>query len=58
MTVIYLVDQGAIIRKKGMRLLVAKEGATVLDMPVLKISNVFLFGNIHFTIFSLPSFLT
>jgi CRISPR-associated protein Cas1 len=46
---LYLMEQGAILRKAGDRFLVEKEDEVLLDLPYHKLENVLLFGNIQVT---------
>lgn len=46
---LYLTEQGSILRKKGERLIVEKDGAVLLDVECHKISAVLIFGNVQFT---------
>ncbi len=46
---LYLTEQGSILRKTGDRLIVQKEGETLLDVQCSKIQAVLIFGNVHFT---------
>lgn len=46
---IYLTEQGSVLRKRGDRLIVEKEGAILLDVECHKIDAVLIFGNVQFT---------
>ncbi len=46
---LYLVEQGAVLRKAGDRFLVEKEDEVLLDLPYHKLETVLLFGNIQVT---------
>jgi CRISPR-associated protein Cas1 len=46
---LYLTEQGSILRKKGDRLIVEKEGEVLLDVECHKIDAVLVFGNVQFT---------
>jgi CRISPR-associated protein Cas1 len=49
MSVVYITQQGAVLSKEGERLIVTHEGVTLLDQPLLHVSQVVLFGNIMVT---------
>jgi len=49
MTSLYITEQNAWIRKRGQRILVEKDEATLLEIPYFKIDTVLLFGNVKFT---------
>lgn len=49
MAFLYLSEQGACLQKTGERLVVAKEGEILLDLPVGKVEAVLIFGNVQFT---------
>ena len=49
MAFIYVTEQGAVLQKRGRRLLVQKEGKLLLDMPAIKVEGVLIFGNVQFT---------
>lgn len=49
MPVLYLVEQGASLRKDGERLRVTKEGVEVTSVPAIKVEQVVIFGNIQVT---------
>jgi CRISPR-associated protein Cas1 len=46
---IYITEQGAIMRKTGQRIIVEKEGETLLDVPCAKVDTVIVFGNVQMT---------
>jgi len=46
---LYLTEQGSILRKTGDRLIVQKEGETLLDVQCSKINAILIFGNVQFT---------
>jgi CRISPR-associated protein Cas1 len=46
---LYLTEQGAVLRKSGDRLIVEKDGRTLLVVPCNKIESVLIFGNVQFT---------
>lgn len=49
MSVIYVREQGAVVRRRGERLLVTQGEATLLDIPLLHVEQVVVFGNVQLT---------
>lgn len=49
MGTIYIAEQGSLIKKRNRRLIVENRGDTVLDIPVIKVNRLFVFGNIQLT---------
>jgi len=49
MSVLYLVEQGAILRKRGDRVVVQKDGNTLLDVPCQKVDSILIFGAVQVT---------
>jgi CRISPR-associated protein Cas1 len=49
MAVIYIREQGAVVRKRGSRILVEKEDKTLLEIPVRQTESVAVFGNVQVT---------
>jgi CRISPR-associated protein Cas1 len=49
MPVLYIAEQGAIVRRSGARILVEKSGDLLLDAPLCRYEAVVLFGNIQVT---------
>lgn len=49
MAVLYLVEQGAVLRKASRRLVVEKEDRTLLEVPEFKVERVMVFGNVQLT---------
>ena len=47
MSVLYVCEQGCIIRKSGKRILVSRERKVLQDIPVAKLERVWLYGNIQ-----------
>ena len=47
--VLYVDEQGCILKKTGERLLVVKEGETIRDIPLIHLGQVVLCGNISVT---------
>ncbi len=44
---LYVQQQGAYVGRHGGRLVVSREGQTLLDLPAHQIDQVFLFGRVH-----------
>ncbi len=49
MAYLYVTEQGAVLKKTGLRIVVEKDNETLLDIPVSKIEGVLIFGNVQFT---------
>lgn len=49
MASLYVIEQGAVVAKKGERILVCKDGRILKEIPLVHIDRVVLFGNIHLT---------
>ncbi len=49
MNPIYICDQGAILRQKSRTIIIEKERKKLLQMPVIKIERICLYGNIQIT---------
>ena len=49
MSAIYIKEQGALVQKSGERLIITKNGKTLLEMPVLQAENISLIGNVQIT---------
>jgi CRISPR-associated protein Cas1 len=49
MSVVYITQQGAVLAKEGERLIVSHDSVTLLDQPLIHVSQVVLFGNITVT---------
>jgi CRISPR-associated protein Cas1 len=49
MAVLYLTEQGAVLRKKSKTLVVDKAGEVLLEVPEFKVERVLIFGNIQIT---------
>ena len=49
MAVVYIREQGAVVRKRGSRILVEKEHETLLEIPVRQTDSVAVFGNVQVT---------
>jgi CRISPR-associated protein Cas1 len=46
---LYLIEQGAVVRKAGDRLIVEKDDVELLEIECFKLDTIFLFGNVHVT---------
>jgi CRISPR-associated protein Cas1 len=49
MSVVYVKEQGSIVRKRGGRMLVEKDGEQLLEIPLRLTSAVAVFGNVQVT---------
>jgi CRISPR-associated protein Cas1 len=49
MSTLYISEQGAVVTKISRRLSVQKNSKTILEIPIIKIDRIFLFGNIQIT---------
>lgn len=49
MAIIYVKEQGAVIRKRGGRILVEKDHKTLLEIPLRQTETVAVFGNVQVT---------
>lgn len=49
MSVIYLKEQGTYVQKVGERVIVTKNGQTLLDIPVFQVENLAVIGNVQIT---------
>ena len=49
MTVLYLQEQGSVLKKSSNRIVVALQGETLLEVPVFQLQRVLIFGNIQVT---------
>jgi CRISPR-associated protein Cas1 len=49
MRVLYVVEQGAVLRRAGELLLVERDRETLARVPLLRLQLVLLFGNVHVT---------
>lgn len=47
MAIAYLLEQGAKISKTGQRLIVEKDDQKIADLPLIKLTSIFIFGNIQ-----------
>jgi CRISPR-associated protein Cas1 len=46
---LYLVEQGAVLAKTDERFVVSKGGATLREVPALKVDQIMVFGNVQIT---------
>lgn len=58
MSCLYLTEQGAVLQRKGERLVVTIDEQTMADVPVAKLEAVLVFGRVHLTTFALQLCLT
>jgi len=49
MAILYLVEQGSLLRKELRRFVVEKEGNILLEIPEFKVERVVIVGNVHLT---------
>lgn len=49
MAVLYLTEQGSIVRKTSDRMIVEKDHEVLLEVPCLKLDTVLIFGNVQVT---------
>src|SRR3954469_7340359 len=49
MAVLYLTEQGSIVRKTSDRLIVEKDHEVLLEVPCLKLDTVLIYGNVQVT---------
>jgi CRISPR-associated protein Cas1 len=49
MAPVYVQDQGAVVRRQGERLIVTREKERLLDLPLLHVDQLVLFGNVQIT---------
>ncbi len=49
MAVLYIKEQGATVQKMGERIVVTKNSNTLLDVPIIKIENLSVIGNVQIT---------
>lgn len=47
MAALYVVEQGAVVQKEGERVVVRKDGQTLLGVPVFKLESVVVFGGVQ-----------
>jgi len=47
--VLYIREQGSVIQKMGERIVVTKNGSQLLDIPVFKVENIAVIGNVQVT---------
>ena len=49
MTAVYVREQGSMVRKRGERLVVSKQGQTIEEFPMNQVQQVVLLGNVQIT---------
>lgn len=49
MGILYLIEQGACLRKASRRLVIEKDGVVLQEVPSFQVSNVLIFGSIQVT---------
>jgi len=49
MAVVYVVEQGSVVRKEGGRIVVEKSGEKLLSVPLIHVDRMLIFGNVHLT---------
>ena len=49
MSALYIQEQGAVVSKQGERIIVSSNGEKRIDIPIIKIDNLALRGNVHVT---------
>lgn len=57
MAVLYLVEQGTVVRKRGARLVVEKDEAVVRELALRQTESVAVFGNVQVTTQALSALL-
>ncbi len=48
-TTVYVKDQGAVVRKRGQRLVVTKDGDELMDLPLMHVRQLAVVGNVQLT---------
>jgi CRISPR-associated protein Cas1 len=48
-TTVYVKDQGAVVRKRGQRLVVTKDGEELMDLPLIHVRQLAVVGNVQLT---------
>jgi len=49
MSILYLIEQGACLRKASRRLIVEKDGVTLMEIPSFQVSSILIFGSVQIT---------
>ena len=49
MSIVYIREQGAIVRKQGERLVVSKGAQVLYDIPSIHVQQLVIFGNVILT---------
>ncbi len=50
MAILYVLEQGAKLRRKGSRIIVEKDDEVISDIPGFKLEQVVIYGNVSFTV--------
>lgn len=50
MAILYILEQGAKLRRKGSRIVVEKDDEVIADVPGFKLDQVVVYGNVSFTV--------
>ncbi len=50
MAILYVLEQGAKLRRKGSRIIVEKDDEVISDIPGFKLDQVIIYGNVSFTV--------
>ena len=49
MATVYIREQGAVVRKKGERIVVTKDGRELMDIPLIHLDQLAIIGNVQLT---------
>jgi len=49
MATVYVREQGAVVRKKGERIVVTKDGREIMDIPLIHLDQLAIIGNVQLT---------
>ena len=49
MAVFYVKEQGAVVQKNAEKLVISKNGKTLLETPVFQVDNIAIMGNVQVT---------
>ena len=55
---LYVAEQGTVVRRSGTRVVVTKKEATLLDVPVVRLQGVLVYGNVQVSTQALRNLLT
>lgn len=50
MAILYVLEQGAKLRRKGARIIVEKDDKVISDIPGFKLDQIIIYGNVSFTV--------